>query len=142
VNRDSKPVPSTHRDLDAWKKSVGMARLVYEETAVFPKPEQFGLTHQMRRAAVSVASNIAEGAGRRSSREFVQFLSISAGSLAELDTQMEIAAQLGYLSPQSSLWSARDDVARLVIALRQSIQRRVEQQLGAPRITNHESRIT
>jgi len=116
--------------------------LVYEETASFPKSEQFGLTQQMRRAGVSTASNIAEGAARRTSREFVYFLSVSAGSLAELETQMEIASHLGYLPADSPLWSASEDAGRLVIALRRSIQRRMSRQLNESPITNHDSQPT
>jgi four helix bundle protein len=90
----------SHKDLDVWKKSIEMVTLVYKLTRDFPKDELYGLTNQMRRAAVSVPSNIAEGAGRNSSKEFLQFLSYATGSLSELETQIIIANHLGYLNKE------------------------------------------
>ena len=87
-----------HKKLDVWHEGVTLAQCIYELSESFPKTEIYGLTSQMRRAAVSVPSNIAEGAARFSSKEFAQFLNIAGGSLSELDTQVEIAARLGYLS--------------------------------------------
>ena len=87
-----------HKKLDVWKESVALATEVYKLTELFPKAEIYGLVSQMRRAAVSVSSNIAEGAARHSNKEFAQFLNIAGGSLSELDTQIEIATNLGYLS--------------------------------------------
>ena len=78
-----------------WKKSIELAVDVYALTKHFPSEEKFGLVSQLRRAAISVPSNIAEGAGRKSDKEFCQFLSISYGSLCELDTQLIISAHLG-----------------------------------------------
>jgi four helix bundle protein len=85
--------------LEVWKEGIAFAAEVYKVTDTFPKTELYGLVSQMRRAVVSIPSNIAEGAARCSRREFAQFLSISGGSLSELDTQVEIAANLGYLTP-------------------------------------------
>lgn len=82
-------------DLTVWKRSIEMTTLIYEMTASFPKSEIYGLTSQMRRAAVSVASNIAEGAGRGSKAEFRQFLNMARGSNCELQTQLIIASNLG-----------------------------------------------
>ena len=79
--------PSNHKNLDVWKLSMRMAVDVYEVTDQFPTEEQFGMTQQMRKSALSVPSNIAEGAGRVSRADFVRFLGIATGSLAELDTQ-------------------------------------------------------
>lgn len=87
-----------HKKLDVWKESVELATYVYRTTEEFPKPEVYGLTSQMRRASVSIPSNIAEGAARFSAKEFLQFLNIAGGSLSELDTQIEIALNLGYIS--------------------------------------------
>ena len=84
------------RDLDVWRLSLDLAEAVYQCTASFPKSELFGLTAQMRWAAVSVPSNIAEGRARSSTKEFLQFLSIALGSLAELETEFELAVRLGY----------------------------------------------
>ena len=86
----------SYRDLIAWKKAKELALDVYTCTREFPRSEIYGLSAQMRRAAVSVPSNIAEGKGRYSQREFVQFLHHARGSLLELETQLEIARDLGY----------------------------------------------
>jgi len=90
----------THKDLDVWKKSIDMVTTIYKLTSHFPKEELYGLTNQMRRAAVSVPSNIAEGAGRNSSKELLMFLSYAKGSLSELETQLIIAHNLGYLNQE------------------------------------------
>jgi len=87
----------THKDLDIWKLGIELVEEVYKTTSAFPKEEIYGLTSQMRRAAVSIPSNISEGAGRSSKKEFIQFLYISLGSLAELETHTMIAGRLGYL---------------------------------------------
>ncbi len=87
-----------HKKLDVWRESVALATHLYQVTEKFPKTEIYGLTSQMRRAAVSIPSNIAEGAARASSKEFAQFLNIAGGSLSEFDTQLEIAGNLRYLS--------------------------------------------
>lgn len=87
----------SYKDLQVWQKAVDLSVKVYQVTDEFPKSEQYGLTNQMRRASVSIASNIAEGHGR-SQQEFGRYLTISLGSLCELETQMEIARRIGYLS--------------------------------------------
>ena len=86
----------THLDLDVWKKSIQFVKKIYEITSKFPDTEKYGLTNQMRRCAVSIPSNIAEGAGRNSKKEFKQFLYISLGSISELETQLLIAERLKY----------------------------------------------
>ncbi len=85
-----------HKNLDIWKRSMNLVLDIYTLTQTFPSYERYGLSSQMRRAAVSIPSNIAEGAARKSSKELKQFLHISIGSLAELETQLLIAAMLGY----------------------------------------------
>ena len=85
----------THRDLDVWRAAVELASPVYAVTRGFPADERFGLVSQMRRAAVSIASNIAEGAGRQSGKEFLRFLYVASGSASELDTQLEISLMSG-----------------------------------------------
>jgi four helix bundle protein len=87
-----------HKKLDVWRESVALATHIYQVTENFPKAETYGLTSQMRRSVVSVSSNIAEGAARSSPREFAQFLNIAGGSLSELDTQLEIACNLNFLT--------------------------------------------
>jgi four helix bundle protein len=85
----------SYRDLDVWKLAIDFVKKVYQTTNSFPPAENYGLINQIRRAAVSIPSNIAEGQGRNSSKEFKQFLAISLGSLAELETQLIIAQEIG-----------------------------------------------
>ena len=93
----------THRELDVWKASIRFVKEIYKYTSGFPRHEFYGLASQMRRAAVSIPANISEGAARRSSREFRQFLGISYGSLAELETLLIIAKDLEYLGESENL---------------------------------------
>jgi len=86
------------RELQFWKKSQNLAVSIYESTKLFPPSEQFGLTNQMRRSAVSISSNIAEGSSRRTDKDFARFLEIAIGSAHELETQLEIAYRINYLS--------------------------------------------
>jgi four helix bundle protein len=91
-------VNKPHKNLKVWQKAMDLVLKVYQETNSCPTSETYGLTSQTRRAAVSIPSNIAEGASRRTKKEFLQFLYIARGSLSELDTQFELAERLGYLS--------------------------------------------
>ena len=104
---------------------MALVELVYRETAAFPKEELYGLTNQIRRAAISVPSNIAEGAARNTSREFVQFLGITCGSLAELDTQLELARRLGFSQPCSDVVSQIIRVSRFVRRLRLALKTQI-----------------
>ena len=90
-----------HKKLDVWKLSMDLSQAIYRLTAGYPNEEKFGLVSQMRRAAVSIPSNIAEGAARSSNNEFRHFLSIARSSLSELDTQLDLSQQLGYITEQS-----------------------------------------
>ena len=90
----------THKDLKIWSRSVDLVTRIYKVTEGFPKSELFGLTSQIRRAAVSVPSNIAEGSGRRTAKELIYFLHIAIGSMAELETQFIISQNLGYLKAE------------------------------------------
>jgi four helix bundle protein len=90
-----------HKDLDVWKLGIELVIKIYEITSHFPPAEQFGLTSQMQRAVVSVPSNIAEGAARNSEKEYLHFLYISLGSLAELETQLIISQKLDFLNDDS-----------------------------------------
>ena len=92
----------THKDLDAWKNSMQLAQEIYRFTGSYPQSEMYGLANQMRRAAVSVPSNIAEGAARASAKEFARFLSVSQASLAELETQTILSERMGFLEAQIS----------------------------------------
>jgi four helix bundle protein len=96
-----------HKKLNAWSDAVDLAQQIYRVTERFPSNEQFGLTSQIRRAAVSIPSNIAEGAARQTKKEFLNFLHIAKGSLSELDTQLEIARRLEYLD--QARWETLDE---------------------------------
>lgn len=87
----------THRDLEIWKMGIELVEKIYKGISGFLMKEIYGITSQMRRAAVSIPSNIAEGVARNSGKEFIQFLYISLGSLSELETQVIIASKIGYL---------------------------------------------
>ena len=89
-----------HRELTVWQKSVDFIIHVYDLTKKFPKSEMYSLTTQLRRASISIASNIAEGAARKSPKEFLQFLAIARGSISEIDTHLEIVGRLGYVFPK------------------------------------------
>lgn len=109
-----------HRDLVAWQKAMDLTKQIYVLTNCFPKHELYGLTSQLRRAAVSVPSNLAEGAARNSRREFGYFVSTARGSLAEIETQIELAAFLGYIPQEvaSKLFASVNDIGRLLTGLR------------------------
>jgi four helix bundle protein len=106
----------THKDLELWKAAMDLAKAVYLVTSRFPKEEVYGMTAQMRRAAVSVPCNIAEGAARNSRKEFIQFLYVALGSLAELETQWILATDLG-LARDESLESKIEQVRKLLLGL-------------------------
>jgi four helix bundle protein len=93
----------SYRDLLVWQKGMLIVKLVYSETQKFPDGERFGLTNQLRRAAVSVPSNIAEGYGRNSTHDYVRFLRMAVGSLYEIQTQLEIANEQEYLTNDTKL---------------------------------------
>ena len=86
----------THKDLDVWKLSIQLVKDIYQLTSKFPSEEKFGLVAQIRRAAVSIPSNIYEGAARNSDKDYIRFLYISLGSLSEIETQLIIAEELGF----------------------------------------------
>ena len=86
-----------HKNLEAWKQAMDLTIEIYNVTKNFPNQEIYGITNQVRRAAISVPSNIAEGAARQTKKEFGNFLHVAQGSLSELDTQIEIASRLGYI---------------------------------------------
>ena len=113
-----------HRNLVAWQESMKLAEMVYHGTAQFPREELYGLAAQMRRSAVSVPSSIAEGAGRNSSKELIQFVGIANGSLAELETQLELAVRLGYLNTDAECIQQVARVGKLLVGLRKSLRER------------------
>ncbi len=107
-----------HKDLEAWKKSMDLVVSIYQITKLFPDSEKFGLTSQMRRAVVSIPSNIAEGAARKGNKELIQFLHISIGSLSELETQYLIAIRLEFIKKEEALELQMIEVKKLLIGFR------------------------
>ena len=114
----------SYRDLIAWRKAMDLVTEIYRVTQFFPRDELYGLTNQLRRAAVSVPSNIAEGQARFSRKEFHHFLSHARGSLVEIETQMTIAQNLGYLSPNQTqpLFNRASELGRVLNGLIASIK--------------------
>ncbi len=113
-----------HKDLRAWQSAMQLVEMVYRLTSTFPREEIYGLSSQMRRAAVSVPSNIAEGAARQSTKDLLRFLVIASGSLAELDTQLELSLNIGYCQDTSTLQLKIDEVSALTHALMKSLKER------------------
>lgn len=113
-----------HKDLEVWKKSMDLVVKVYQITQMFPDTEKYGLTSQMRRAAVSIPSNIAEGAARKGDKELMQFLSISIGSLSELETQYLIAIRLGFVTKEATFDQQLIDVKKLLIGFKNYISKK------------------
>ena len=115
-----------HERLDVWQDAMQLVELVYAATASFPADERFGLTAQVRRAAVSVPSNIAEGAARRSNPEYQRFLSIARGSLSEMSTQSQIATRLSYMDATPAIDNRIDCVFAKLTALMNALKKRGE----------------
>ena len=110
---------ANYKDLDAWKKSIEYVTEIYKVTNSFPESEKFGLVNQMRRAAVSIPSNIAEGASRQHIKEYIQFAYISLGSLNELNTQLVIASNLKYIDAvtYTNMLEASDNIGKMLNGL-------------------------
>ncbi len=123
TNASAKAPIRSHRDLIVWQKSMDLVVNVYRATENFPKAEVYGLTSQIRRAVTSIPANIAEGQGRRLTKEFLYFLANARGSLWELDTLLEPAARLGFLSSEvhEELRSQLDEVGRMLNGLMRSV---------------------
>ena len=114
----------SYKDLLVWQKGIALVKKVYQLTQHFPEVEKFGLVSQMRRAAVSIPSNIAEGQCRRARREFIQFLSHSEGSVAELETQIIISIELGYCTrPQiEEITALTTELSKMLDSLRRKLE--------------------
>jgi four helix bundle protein len=106
-----------HSDLEVWKKAIDFVADVYKITGRFPKEEVYGLTSQIRRAAVSIPSNIAEGSARQSDKEFIQFLYIALGSVVEVETQFIIASRIGYLERTEEIIKETESIRRMLLGL-------------------------
>ena len=113
-----------HENLTVWKEAMTLVTEIYGVTRTFPREELYGLTSQMRRAAVSVPSNIAEGAARDGEKEFVRFLMVARGSLAELETQLRIAEQLNYFDSSEGLLSKTNNIGRKLNGLIRQLRNR------------------
>ena len=113
-----------HKDLEVWKKSMDLVESIYTLTQRFPEAEKFGLTSQMRRSAVSIPSNIAEGAARKGDKEFLHFLYISLGSLSELETQYLIATRLEFIIKQESFEFQLLQVKKLLLGFRNYLDKK------------------
>ncbi len=115
---------SSHRDLTVWQKAMGLVEAVYRLIKLLPSEEVYGLSAQMRRAAVSIPSNIAEGYGRKAAKEYARFLSIARGSNLELETQLLLCVRLGYI-PETHIQDAlnqSEEIGRMLNALISKLQ--------------------
>jgi four helix bundle protein len=123
LNEEGVCIMRPHQNLEAWIKAMELVSEIYQGTQLFPKEERYGLTSQIRRAAVSIPANIAEGAGRNSKKEFAHFLSNSQGSASELETELIIALRLGYLSEPSfaKITDHLERIGRLLTGLRRHV---------------------
>jgi four helix bundle protein len=117
-------ISKTYQDLVAWQKGIDLCELIYRASAAFPRHEVYGLTSQIRRAAVSVPSNIAEGAGRITKGEFIQSIGHARGSLLEIETQLIVARRLGYLDSKETeaLLAVTNEVGKLSNGLIRSLK--------------------
>ena len=111
-----------HEQLEAWKFAMQLVKAVYQMTSDFPAEERYGLAQQMRRAAVSIPSNIAEGAGRNGAKEFLNFIGISRGSLAELETQLQLAVMLGFAAPDHPAFELANDTGKRLTGLHKKLR--------------------
>jgi four helix bundle protein len=106
-----------HEKLEAWKSAMEMVKAIYQMTSDFPTEERYGLAQQMRRAAVSIPSNIAEGAGRNGAKEYLHFIGVARGSLAELETQMHLSVMLGFTTADHAAFDLADRTGKLLTGL-------------------------
>lgn len=123
--RDGRSKARNYKDLLVWQKGMDLAKLVYRVTRAFPNEEKFGLVSQMRRAAVSIPSNIAEGQARHTTKEFIQFISHAEGSVAELETQLRLTVDLGFSSERETekAFELVSDLRNMLNALRRTLMR-------------------
>ena len=112
-----------HKDLQVWQKAMDLVTAIYRLTRAFPKEELYGLTSQIRRAAVSIPSNVAEGHALKQTPAYMRHLAIASGSLAELQTQLDIATRLGYLKTENlGIFAQADEIGRMLGGLRRSLK--------------------
>ena len=128
-----------YADLQVWQKAMSLVTDIYKATTFFPREERYGLTAQIRRSAVSIPSNIAEGSARETTPDLLRFITIAYGSLAELETQLLIARNLDYLAEEImfSLIQRCREIGRMLNGLRQSLRCSVEEDDSFPLTTDH-----
>ena len=116
----------THKDLLVWQKSIAFVTAIYNLTKSFPKEELYCIVSQIRRAAVSIPSNMAEGCARRNTKEYIQFLYVSLGSAAELETQLIISSNLGYINENDNqnILKNLEEIIRMITGLIKSLSNR------------------
>jgi four helix bundle protein len=113
-----------HKDLDVWKRAMDLVEQVYLLTSSFPSSEIYGLTAQLRRAAVSVPSNIAEGSSRTGDKELLYFLNVATGSISEIETQLLIGVRLKYVDQQNEIFDLITEVRKLLLGFRNYVKRK------------------
>lgn len=120
---DEKKITQSYRDLIVWQKGIDLVKKIYLITQKFPEEEKYGLVSQMRRAAISIPSNIAEGQARRTTGEFIQFISIAEGSTAELDTQIIVGIELNYIPKEQvqDIFALLSEIKKMLNALRRKL---------------------
>jgi four helix bundle protein len=115
----------THKDLKLYQLSLNFVTKIYDVTEDFPKSEVYGLTSQLRRAALSIPSNIAEGSCRNSTKDFIRFLNIASGSIAEVEAQIEIAKRLRYIENIESIVSDLESMRKMLYRLKESLKKKL-----------------
>ena len=115
----------THKDLEVWKKSMDLVEDVYKLMKQLPESEKYGLISQMKRSSISIPSNIAEGAGRASTKEFIRFLDIATGSLSELETQLLLVQRLGFSNNILSLEEKINSIGKMLYGLKLSLKKKI-----------------
>ena len=116
----------THKDLEVWKKSMDLVEDVYKLMKQLPKSEKYGLISQIKRSSISIPSNIAEGAGRASTKEFIRYLDIARGSLSELETQLLLLDRLGFCSPEENLNEEIQTIGKMLYGLKLSLKNKLK----------------
>ena len=115
----------THKDLEVWKKSMDLVVDVYKLMKQLPESEKYGLISQIKRSSISIPSNIAEGAGRASTKEFIRFLDIATGSLSELETQLLLVQRLGFSANTISLEEKINSIGKMLYRLKLSLKKKI-----------------
>ena len=116
----------THKDLEVWKKSMDLVEDVYKLMKQLPESEKYGLISQIKRSSISIPSNIAEGAGRASTKEFIRYLDIATGSLSELETQLLLLDKLGFCSPEENLNEEIQTIGKMLYGLKLSLKNKLK----------------